>query len=71
MASDKVKIDREGFKNACVKHTGMPFIQMLQDDIDKCAREFGLQIYMYFRNYLECIILDHEKLFLSRIKYGF
>jgi hypothetical protein len=70
-SNSKVQIDREGFKNACIKHTGISFLDMTTHDMDRCAEEFGMKVHLYFRNYLLCIVKDEEKLFLNRLRYGF
>jgi hypothetical protein len=69
--NSKVQIDREGFKNACIKHTGISFLDMTTNDMNRCADEFGIDIHMYFTNYLLCVVKDEEKLFLNRLRYGF
>ena len=70
-SNSKVQIDRQGFKNACIQHTGIPFLEMTAQDMENCAEEFGMKVHLYFRNYLLCIVKDEQKLFLNRLKYGF
>jgi hypothetical protein len=70
-SNSRVEIDRQGFKNACIKHTGIPFLVMTVQDMENCAEEFGMKVTLYFRRYLLCTVIDEHKLFLNRIKYGF
>jgi hypothetical protein len=70
-SNSRVQIDREGFKNACIKHTGISFFNMTTQDMRDCAEDFGFEIYLYFRTYLLCTVKDEQKLFLNRLKYGF
>lgn len=67
----KVQIDREGFKNACIKHTGIPFNDMTSQTIEECAKDFGISIHLHFARYFLCIVKDEQKLFMNRLKYGF
>jgi hypothetical protein len=69
--NSKVQIDRQGFKNACIQHTGISFLSMSTHDMDKCAEDFGIKVHLYFGTYLLCIVKDEQKLFMNRIKYGF